>query len=120
MGELVSKYWVPVWAALSGVVMLVQLLLAKTYAKKEVVDEMGKTIALLAEKSAAKESVTELAKEVAGVVGRLEELPNKDELHQLGIDIEGLRGDLKQVGPRLDSLQHMSNLLLENELKEKA
>ena len=120
MGEFISKYWAPAWAVLTGAAMLLQLLLAKTYAKKETVDEMGKTIALLDEKSAAKESVTELAKEVASVAVRLEELPNKDELHQLGIDIEGLRGDLKQVGPRLDSLQHMSNLLLENELKEKA
>ncbi|UIA93074.1 DUF2730 domain-containing protein [Erwinia tracheiphila] len=45
--------------------------------------------------------------------------PNQKELHALQLDMANLRGDLKAALPELRQLRHMSDLLLQNELKEK-
>ncbi|OPX57059.1 DUF2730 family protein [Oceanospirillum multiglobuliferum] len=100
MDDIIAKYWAPIWALVSTAITLIMILLGKTYAKKEVVEEMQRKMDHLN--------------------GRMNDLPTRSELHDLHLEIANLRGDLKELSPRLDRVQHMSDLLLENELKERA
>lgn len=100
MAELVKTYW-PVFVALiSFASLVVQTLLAKTYAKREAVSVLDGRITMVEQK-------------IAG-------LPSERELHKLQLDISDLRGELRAVRPELAQLRRLSDLLLENELKEKA
>ncbi|WP_198159511.1 DUF2730 family protein [Grimontia marina] len=49
----------------------------------------------------------------------VEKLPDHDEISGLKLSIEKLRGDIREIRPKLEGLDRISNLLLENELKEK-
>lgn len=100
MGEILAKFWAPIWAVCTTVALVVMALLSKTYAKQE--------------------SLTQLKREVDRIESRLEELPTRTELHKLNLEIANLRGDIKALSPQLARMQYMSDLLLENELKEKA
>lgn len=98
--EIVVKYWMVGWGVLTTIVMVIMALLSKTYAKKD--------------------DLTELERKVATLDSLITDLPTKSELHELHIEIANLRGELKALSPRLERVQHMSDLLLENELKEKS
>ena len=99
IGEILIKYWVPIWALITTIGLVIMALLSKTYAKRE--------------------SVEVLRRELNTLETRLDELPTKTELHGLHLEIAGLRGELQSFSPRLERVQHLSDLLLENELKEK-
>ncbi len=99
--DVIAKYWAPIWAIVTTGALVVMALLSKTYAKKE--------------------TVTDLQKDLESVKGKVDELPSKDELHNLHLEIANLRGDLKAVGPQLTQVAKVSDLLLQNEFtKEKA
>lgn len=99
IGDFIAKYWVPLWTILTTIFLVVMAFLSKTYAKQESVEELKREIDLLE--------------------NRFNELPTKAELHTLHLEIAGLRGELQSFGPQLQRVQHLSDLLLENELKEK-
>lgn len=99
MGDIIAKYWAPLWAIMTTIGLVIMALLSKTYAKQE--------------------SVEELKREIDSLESRFNELPTKAELHNLHLEIAGLRGELQSFGPQLQRVQHLSDLLLENELKEK-
>lgn len=99
MGDFLVKYWAMIWAAITTAGLVIIALLSKTYAKQE--------------------SVEELKREIDSLESRFNDLPTKAELHNLHLEIAGLRGELQSFGPRLERVQHLSDLLLENELKEK-
>lgn len=44
---------------------------------------------------------------------------DRDEFHRLQLDISNLRGEIKELGPSIRQVSRISDLLLENELKEK-
>jgi septal ring factor EnvC (AmiA/AmiB activator) len=96
--ELIIKYWAPFWAFLTTSGLIIMALLAKTYAKRE--------------------DVESLKSEIARLDQRLDELPSEKELHQLQLEISELRGDLRELKPELRQVKRLSDLLLENELKE--
>ncbi|WP_417595001.1 DUF2730 family protein [Oceanospirillum sp.] len=98
--EWIAKYWAPLWALITTGGLVIMALLSKTYAKQEAVDEQ--------------------ARRIDHLEGRMDDQPTRKELHDLHLEIASLRGDLKELSPRLDRVQHMSDLLLENELKERA
>ncbi|MFQ1004753.1 DUF2730 family protein [Gilliamella sp. CG22] len=64
------------------------------------------------------EDVSRLKRDVSVIQGQLESMPTKDDIHKLNLEISGLRGDIKEIKPELASVKRISNLLLENELKE--
>lgn len=100
MLDIVKTYW-PVFVALVSLASLVvQTLLGKTYAKRE--------------------EVSALAGRVTAVEQKMADLPSEKELHKLQLEISELRGELREVRPELAQLRRLSDLLLENELKEKA
>nr|WP_036782291.1 MULTISPECIES: DUF2730 family protein [Photorhabdus] len=88
-----------VWAAVTVTFNVVLVLLSKTYAKRD--------------------DVELLKMQVRQLEGSLSTLPNQKELHALQLEMANLRGDLKAALPELRQLRHMSDLLLQNELKEK-
>nr|WP_249745773.1 DUF2730 family protein [Serratia marcescens] len=88
-----------IWAVVMTAVNLVMFLLAKTYVKREEVDHLN-------QRMAAMENA------IAG-------MPNQKELHALQLEMSNLRGDLKSLAPKLAQVQRISDLLLENELKDK-
>lgn len=63
--------------------------------------------------------VSRLKRDVSIIQGQLESLPTQDDIHKLNLEISGLRGDIKEIKPELASVKRISNLLLENQLKEK-
>ncbi|KMW74975.1 hypothetical protein TI10_04350 [Photorhabdus luminescens subsp. luminescens] len=88
-----------VWAAVTVTFNVVLVLLSKTYAKRD--------------------DVELLKVQVRQLEGSLSTLPNQKELHALQLEMANLRGDLKAALPELRQLRHLSDLLLQNELKEK-
>ncbi|WP_218651999.1 DUF2730 family protein [Limnobaculum xujianqingii] len=99
MFELLAAHWSMIWSIGTAVLLSILGLLSRTYAKREDV-EMLKAHMTALEKS-------------------LSSLPSQKELHALQLDIANLRGDLKEAKPELRNLRALSDLLLQNELKEK-
>ncbi|WP_336845221.1 DUF2730 family protein [Providencia rettgeri] len=99
MLDVLREHWSIIWAVVTSVASLVLLLLSKTYAKRDEVEVM-------------KQQLNQL--EIS-----LSTLPNRTELHNLQLEIASLRGDIKAVSPELRQLRNLSDLLLQNELKEK-
>ena len=98
--EWIAKYWAPIWALITTGGLVIMALLSKTYAKQEMVDKQTRRIDHLE--------------------GRMDDLPTRTEMHQLHLEIANLRGDLKELSPRLERVQHISDLLMENQLNEKS
>ena len=100
MWEFIVKYWGPLYALASLVGLVVIILLSKTYAKRE--------------------DLTGLTERVQRVEQVLTDLPSERELHKLQLEISELRGELREMKPDLRQNRRLAELLLENELKEKA
>ncbi|WP_350306963.1 DUF2730 family protein [Photorhabdus viridis] len=99
MLAFLKENWSMVWAAVTITFNVGLVLLSKTYAKRD--------------------DVELLKMQVRQLEGSLSTLPNQKELHALQLEMANLRGDLKAALPELRQLRHMSDLLLQHELKEK-
>ncbi|CAB5646018.1 DUF2730 family protein [Providencia hangzhouensis] len=99
MLDAFKEHWSMIYSVITFAGGLVLFFLSKTYAKRDDVEIL-------------KTQVRELQ-------SSLESLPNRQELHNLQLDIASLRGEIKAISPELRQLRHMSDLLLQNELKEK-
>ncbi len=97
--EVIKGNWTIIWALLMLAIQMVQLLLSKTYVKREELESLRIRIQ-------AMEST------IAG-------LPSQKDLHMLQLEMSNLRGDLRELGPAIRQVKHVSDLLLENELKDK-
>ena len=100
MWDFIVKNWGPLYALASLVGLIVIILLSKTYAKRE--------------------DLTGLTERVQRVEQVLTDLPSERELHKLQLEISELRGELREMKPDLRQNRRLAELLLENELKEKA
>lgn len=68
---------------------------------------------------ASKKEVEDLRKEQELLKAEVQGMPGHEELYELRLSIEGMRGDLKAISAALAPLQHINNLRLENDLKSK-
>ncbi|WP_083239595.1 DUF2730 family protein [Vibrio scophthalmi] len=68
---------------------------------------------------ASKKEVDELRRDHAALKIQVEKLPGHDDFYELKLAIEAMRGDLKAMTAALKPLQHINNLRLEHDLKEK-
>ncbi|GJA53298.1 hypothetical protein KAM348_07210 [Aeromonas caviae] len=100
MWEFIVKNWGPLYALASLVGLVVIILLSKTYAKRE--------------------DLTGLIERVQKVEQVLSVLPSEKDLHRLQLEISELRGEMREMKPDLRQNRRLAELLLENELKEKA
>jgi len=98
--DVVKTFWPLIAAAVSLLSLVIQTLLVKTYAKRE--------------------DVTVLQNRMSAVEQKINGLPSEGDLHKLQLEISELRGELREVRPELAQLRRLSDLLLENELKEKS
>ena len=97
--EIIKGNWAIIWALFMSAVNVIQLLLAKTYVKREELELM-------------RTRLQSIENTIAG-------LSSQKDLHQLQLEMSNLRGDLRELGPAIRQVKHVSDLLLENELKEK-
>ncbi len=97
--EIIKGTWAIIWALFMSAVNVIQLLLAKTYVKREELELMRTRL--------------------QGIENTIAGLPSQKDLHQLQLEMSNLRGDLRELGPAIRQVKHVSDLLLENELKEK-
>nr|DAL98363.1 MAG TPA: Protein of unknown function (DUF2730) [Caudoviricetes sp.] len=97
--EIIKGNWAIIWALFMSAVNVIQLLLAKTYVKREELELMRTRL--------------------QGIENTIAGLPSQKDLHQLQLEMSNLRGDLRELGPAIRQVKHVSDLLLENELKEK-
>ena len=97
--EVVKGYWAIIWALLMSGINLLHLLLAKTYARREEMEKVSSRLNLL-EKA-------------------VEGMPTRQELHNLQLDMSNLRGEIREFSGTLRQASRISDLLLENELKDK-
>ncbi|WP_096779411.1 DUF2730 family protein [Zobellella denitrificans] len=107
MWDVIANNWPPVLAALSLVGTVGLSLLGKTYAKRE-------------ETQALNGEMTAVQQRLAHLEAKVSDLPGHNELAALRLEVSELRGDLKEIRPVLSRLERLSDLLLENELKEKS
>ncbi|XWJ90960.1 DUF2730 domain-containing protein [Phytobacter ursingii] len=96
--EVVKGNWAIIWALFMSGVNLIQLLLAKTYVKREEVELV-------------RNRIQALENTIAG-------LPSQSDLHKLQLAMSDLRGELRELAPSIRQVSRISDLLLENELKE--
>lgn len=97
--EVVKGNWTIIWALFMSAVSVIQLLLAKTYVKREELDLMRQR--------------------VQGLEKTIAVLPSQKDLHQLQLEMSNLRGELRELAPSIRQVSRISDLLLENELKDK-
>jgi predicted nucleic acid-binding Zn-ribbon protein len=105
--DIIKTYWPIFLTCVSLISLVIQTLLVKTYAKREEVASLGGEVAVLGSRLMLVEK-------------RIEDLPSERELHRLQLEISDLRGELRAVSPQLVQLRSLADLLLENELKDKA
>ncbi|WP_181950467.1 DUF2730 family protein [Shewanella woodyi] len=99
MIEWFKAYWVQIYAAVSLAILCANWFLAKTYAKQD--------------------NINKLEKRVDKLESDIAHLPSKDDFHHLDKSLLEVNTQLKAVSPQLASLQRMTEMLTENELREK-
>lgn len=97
--EVIRGNWAIIWALFMSGVSVIQLLLAKTYVKREELDLVRTRI--------------------QGLETTIAMLPSQKDLHQLQLEMSNLRGELRELAPSIRQVSRISDLLLENELKDK-
>lgn len=95
--EVVRDWWAVIWALLLTAWNVVQLFLAKTYARREAVDAITGAVEALEKK--------------------VDSLPSQTENHQLQLEMSELRGEMHALREQLKPVHHLANLLLEERLK---
>ncbi|PSU46654.1 DUF2730 domain-containing protein [Photobacterium frigidiphilum] len=96
MEELVKTWWPMVWAGVITVAQILLTLLSKTYVRREELDEV-------------KQDVSKLREDVKS-------LPTDKELHALKVEITEMRGEMKELRAALKPVDHLAQLLLEQQL----
>ena len=99
MIEVIVNRWPMVWAITSTVFALVMFFLTKTYAKRE--------------------SVEQLTGRVDAIERQVANLPSEKDLHALQLDIAALRGDIRELGPKIARVEHITNLVTDYKFREK-
>ena len=97
--EFIAKFWAPIWAIVTTIAVGAMAWLSRTYAHRD--------------------DLLDVKRDVEQIQERLDRLPSDTDLHMLKLEISELRGDLKEVRPELRQLRRLSDLLLENELKDR-
>lgn len=126
MIDFLRQYWSTLSSIGALLFSFLVMFLATKFARREELDAIAS-------------DVSRLKRDVSIIQGQLESLPTQDDIHKLNLEISGLRGDIKEIKlayrqllkksylrgdikeikPELASVKRISNLLLENELKEK-
>ncbi|EKK9971178.1 DUF2730 family protein [Vibrio parahaemolyticus] len=96
--DWVKTWWPIVWAGVLSVVQIIQILLSKTYAKREDVEQV-------------KRNMDELKAQV-------DALPTRDEITKLTLELSEARGEMKELRAQIQPVEHLAQLLLEQRLND--
>ena len=94
----VKTYWPIAWAILSTLGMLILGLLSKTYAKR---DDLAK-----------------VEKKVDELKSHVDSLPTQKQITDLLIALERTNGRMESLEAKIQPVQHLAQLLLEQRLKD--
>ncbi len=96
--DWVKTWWPIVWAGVLSLVQIIQILLSKTYAKREEVEQV-------------KKKISELKMQV-------DALPTRDEITKLTLELSEARGEMKELRAQIQPVEHLAQLLLEQRLND--
>lgn len=98
MEQWLSTWWPMLWAGVISVVQIVQILLSKTYARKE--------------------ELASVQSKVQEIDSRLQHMPSGEEVNRLRLELTETRGELKELRAEMRPINHLSQLLLEQRLND--
>lgn len=104
--DWIPKWWGVITTGVTILATIVMLWLSKTFARREELKEVST-------------AMDELTTRVTSLESRVDNLPTQEQFYELGIQLEGLRGDIKALTAQLKPTNHQINLLLEQRLNEK-
>ena len=104
--DWIAKWWGVITTGVAMLATIVMLWLSKTFARREELKEVST-------------AMDELTTRVTSLESRVDNLPTQEQFYELGIQLEGLRGDIKALTAQLKPTNHQINLLLEQRLNEK-
>jgi len=104
--SLWMKTWWPVfWAAVISLVQVAQMLLSKTYARKEDVQQV-------------KDDIEAVLKDVQLLESKVDAMPTQEQVTNLLVALEKTNGRIESLGEKIKPVEHLSRLLLEQRLKD--
>ncbi|MFA0113771.1 DUF2730 family protein [Vibrio sp. 10N.261.46.E11] len=96
--EWVKTWWPVVWAGVLTLVQVIQLLLSKTYARRE--------------------EVQDVRREMDELKAQVDAMPTRDEITKLTLELSESRGEMKELRAQMRPVEHLAQLLLEQRLKD--
>ena len=103
--------WIPRWwgviTTLAALIATAAMLwLSKNFARREDLKQM-------------ESGMDELSSRVTGLEERVDSLPTPEQISALRLEMSEMRGDIKALREALRPVNHMAQLLLEQQLKDK-
>ncbi|MEE2025043.1 DUF2730 family protein [Alkalimonas mucilaginosa] len=95
--DFIREWGAVIWALILTAFNVIQLLLAKTYARREALESITMAVEILENK--------------------VNSLPSQAEQHRLQLEMSDLRGELHALREQLKPVHNLANLLLEERLK---
>ncbi|NOI14822.1 DUF2730 family protein [Vibrio hepatarius] len=96
--DWVKTWWPIVWAGVLTTVQVIQILLSKTYAKRE--------------------EVQEVRRKMDELKAQVDALPTRDETNKLTLELSEARGEMKELRAQMKPVEHLAQLLLEQRLND--
>ncbi|XDF79190.1 DUF2730 family protein [Aliivibrio fischeri] len=96
--EVLKSWWPMIWALVLTLVQIIQILLAKTYARREELEKVNKNVADLTE--------------------QIKHLPSHQDVQNLRLELSETRGELRELKAEIKPINHLAQLLLEQQLKQ--
>ncbi|GLQ73274.1 DUF2730 family protein [Vibrio penaeicida] len=96
--EWVKTWWPIVWAGVLTLVQVIQILLSKTYARRE--------------------EVQDVRREMDELKAQVDAMPTRDEITKLTLELSESRGEMKELRAQMRPVEHLAQLLLEQRLND--
>lgn len=96
--DLFVKYFSIAWTVFSSLVMVGLVLLSKTYAKRE--------------------DLAKVEKKVDDLKAHVDNLPTQQQVTELLVELANTRGEMRELKAKIQPVEHLANLLLEQRLKD--
>ena len=104
--DWIPKWWGVITTAAAILATIAMLWLSKTFARREDLNKVEKTMA-------------DHSTRLAALEDKVESLPTRDEVNALRLEMAEMRGDIKALHEALRPVNHVAQLLLEQRLNEK-
>ncbi|ABQ19487.1 TPA: DUF2730 family protein [Vibrio cholerae] len=96
--DLFVKYFSIAWTVFSSLVMVGLVLLSKTYAKRE--------------------DLAKVEKKVDDLKAHVDNLPTQQQVTELLVELANTRGEMRELKAKIQPVEHLAHLLLEQRLKD--